>query len=322
MQHLLAGVDPSPLGVHPFTAVFLDHRIYTPAELGLKFGGAAAKVHLLPGPAAYVGADLSAGLVATGMLYDEGPVLLVDVGTNGEIIAKVGDRLVGCATAAGPAFEGAGLTSGTRGVKGAIERVSLQGDPYRAELQIIGDVAKPIGICGSAYIDFLWEGRYSGILQGNGRFAPDFVARAGDLVQTDDYGKKLRLHARGASGPVWISEVDIARLLQAKAAIAAGINTLLGLLGVAAADVKTLYLAGGFGLHLSLPHAIGCGLLPGFTPEQIQVVGNTSLGGAYLALNDRNLLEEMKTGCTQMESIELNLQPGFEDAYIDQLMLP
>lgn len=322
MQHLLAGVDPSPLGVHPFTAVFLDHRVYKPVELGLKFGGADAKVHLLPGPAAYVGADLSAGLVATGMLYDEGPVLLVDVGTNGEIIAKVGDRLVGCATAAGPAFEGAGLTSGTRGVKGAIERVSLQGEPYRADLQIIGDVAKPIGICGSAYIDFLWEGRHSGILQGNGRFAPEFVARAGELVQTDEYGKKLRLHARGVSGPVWISEVDIARLLQAKAAIAAGINTLLGLLGVAAADVKTLYLAGGFGLHLSLPHAIGCGLLPGFKPEQIQVVGNTSLGGAYLALNDRNLLEEMKTGCNQMESIELNLQPGFEDAYIDQLMLP
>ena len=126
MQHLLAGVDPSPLGVHPFSPVFLEHRTYAPAELGLAFGGAGAKVHLLPGPAAYVGADLAAGLIATGMLYHEGPVLLVDVGTNGEIIAKVGDRLVGCATAAGPAFEGAGLTSGTRGVKGAIERITLR----------------------------------------------------------------------------------------------------------------------------------------------------------------------------------------------------
>jgi uncharacterized 2Fe-2S/4Fe-4S cluster protein (DUF4445 family) len=322
MQHLLAGVDPSSLGVHPFAAVFLDHRTYAPAEIGLSFGGEGAKVHLLPGPAAYVGADLAAGLVATGMLYDEGPVLLVDVGTNGEIIAKIGDRLIGCATAAGPAFEGAGLTSGTRGVKGAIERITLHVDPFTAELGVIGDVAKPIGLCGSAYVDFLWEGRRNGIVQTNGRFADGFVRHAGAVVQADEYGKKLQLHARGASGPVWISEVDIARLLQAKAAIAAGINTLLGLLGVASADVKTLYLAGGFGMHLSLGHAIGCGLLPGFTPAQIQVVGNTSLGGAFLALNDRSFLAEMQGACTRMESIELNLQPGFEDAYIDQLMLP
>ena len=322
MQHLLAGVDPSPLGVHPFKPVFLEHRTYAPAELGLAFGGTGAKVHLLPGPAAYVGADLAAGIVATGLLYDEGPVLLVDVGTNGEIIAKVGDRLVGCATAAGPAFEGAGLTSGSRGVKGAIERITLRGDPFAVELGVIGGGARPIGICGSAYVDFLWEGRRHGIVQENGRFADDFVARAGAAVQADEYGRKLQLHARGASGPVWISEVDIARLLQAKAAIAAGINTLLGLLGVSAASVKTLYLAGGFGLHLSLEHAIGCGLLPGFTPAQIQVVGNTSLGGAFLALNDRSLLEEMKSACARLESIELNLQPGFEDAYIDQLMLP
>src|ERR1035438_10424635 len=87
-------------------------------------------------------------------------------------------------------------------------------------------------------------------------------------------------------------------------------------------NVKRLYLAGGFGFFLSLEHAIGCGLLPGFAPRQIQVVGNTSLGGAYLALNDRSLLEEMSTACRTMEAIELNLQPGFEDAYIDHLVLP
>ncbi len=322
MQHLLAGVDPTPLGVHPFSPVFLEHRVYAPRDLGLTFGREGAEVHLLPGPAAYVGADLAAGLVATGMLYDEGPSLLVDVGTNGEIIAKVGDKLIGCATAAGPAFEGAGLTSGSRGVRGAIERVRLQTNPFAAELGVIGDVARPIGLCGSAYVDFLWEARRTGILQTNGRLAEDFIAGADGAVGADEYGRRLRVHEDGASGPIWVSEVDVARLLQAKAAIAAGIHTLLELLGTKPADVKTLYLAGGFGLHLSLPHAIGCGLLPGFVPEQIKVVGNTSLGGAFLALNDRSLLDEMKGACARMESIELNLQPGFEDAYIDQLMLP
>ncbi|MBI2497592.1 MAG: DUF4445 domain-containing protein [Opitutae bacterium] len=322
MQHLLAGVDPSPLGVHPFRPVFLEHRVFPPRNLGLDFGGPDAEVHLLPGPAAYVGADLAAGMVATGLLYDEGPVLLVDVGTNGEIITKVGDRLIGCATAAGPAFEGAGLTSGVRGVHGAIERVRLRRTPFQAELGVIGDVPRPLGLCGSAYVDFLCEARSAGILQTNGRFTAEFVAGAGSLVEAGEYGRRLRLHDRGASGPVWITEVDVARLLQAKAAIAAGINTLLGLLGIAARDIRTVHLAGGFGMHLSLGHAIGCGLLPGFTPGQIRVVGNTSLGGAFLALNDRSLLAEMQDGCAQLESIELNLQPGFEDAYIDQLMLP
>ncbi|MBI5689549.1 MAG: DUF4445 domain-containing protein [Verrucomicrobia bacterium] len=321
MLHLLAGVDPTPMGTHPFTPVFLEHRVLAPAGLGLAFGGEDAEIHLLPGPAAYVGADLAAGMVATGLGYDEGPVLLVDVGTNGEIIAKVGERLVGCATAAGPAFEGAGLSCGVRGVRGAIERVRLQGDPYRAECEVIGGEGRPIGLCGSAYVDFLWEGRRAGILGPNGRFTTEFVARAGGAVVADEWGRKLQLHPLGASGPVWVSEVDVARLLQAKAAIAAGISTLLGLIGTEPARVRRVYLAGGFGLHLSLEHAIGCGLLPGFVPEQIEVVGNTSLGGAFLVLNDRSLLREMAALCRRMEAVELNLQPGFEDTYIDHLSL-
>ncbi|HMD62190.1 MAG TPA: ASKHA domain-containing protein [Opitutaceae bacterium] len=322
MLHLLAGVDPTPMGVHPFRPAFLEHRTYPPRDLGLDFGDRAAAVHLLPGPAAYVGADLAAGMVATGLIYDEGPSLLVDVGTNGEIVAKAGGRLVGCATAAGPAFEGTGLMCGTRAVRGAIERVRLSTEPFAAELGVIGKNGRPLGLCGSAYVDFLWEARRKGILQANGRFDDAFCSGAGAAVQADAHGRKLRLHADGASGPVWISELDVARLLQAKSAVAAGTTMLLRALGVGPGDVKRLYLAGGFGFHLSLEHAIGCGLFPGFKPGQIQVVGNTSLGGAFLVLNDRSLLEEMSVACRSMEALELNLQPGFEDAYIDQLVLP
>lgn len=322
MQHLLAGVDPSPLGVHPFNPVFLEHRIHSPGELGLVFGGPGAVVHLLPGPAAYVGADLAAGVAATGLLYREGLNLLVDVGTNGEIIAQEDGRLLGCATAAGPAFEGAGLTSGARGVRGSIERIRLEASPFVAHLGVIGGDLPPLGICGSAYVDFLWEARRTGIIGENGRFTAAFAASAGDALTADAYGRKLRLHAHGRSGPIWISELDIARLLQAKAAIAAGICTLLERLGRTASQVRTLFLAGGFGLHLSLDHAIGCGLLPGFTPSQIEVVGNTSLGGAFLALNDRSALRDMEAACARFECIELNLEPGFEGSYIDHLLLP
>lgn len=321
MLHLLAGVDPSPMGVHPFHAVFLGHRVLAAAELGMDLGCGKAEVHLLPSPAAYVGADLAAGIVATGLLWDEGPSMLVDVGTNGEIIAKVGNRLVGCATAAGPAFEGAGLSSGSRGVHGAIERIQLRKTPFEPVLGVIGDCQHPVGICGSAYVDFLWEAREKHFLTHGGRFTPQLLAAAEARIEAGEFGKRLRLHPNGTSGPIWISEVDIAHLLQAKAAVAAGIDTLLRLLHVSPGQIKKLHLAGGFGLHLSLPHAIGCGLLPGFRPEQIEMVGNTSLGGAFLALNDRSLLDETRAVCARLETVELNLQPDFEDTYIDHLSL-
>lgn len=322
MQHLLAGVDPTPMGTHPFRPVFLEHRVLAPEQIGLRFGGADAAVHLLPGPAAYVGADLAAGLVATGMVFDREPSMLIDVGTNGEILASANGRLVGCATAAGPAFEGAGLSSGTRAVHGAIERVSLQRDPFAIRTEIVGHAPRPVGLCGSAYIDLLWEGRRVGLLQSNGRFDPGFVAAHPDYFEVHDNGRRLRLHPHGQSGPIWVSEPDIASLLQAKAAIAAGIETLLRVLDVRATDVRTVYLAGGFGRHLSHEHAIGCGLLPGFSPGQINVVGNTSLGGAFLALLDRSRLTLMAEAARRQETIELNLQPGFEDTYIDHLSLP
>jgi len=325
MQHLLAGENPAPLGAHPFTPVFLETRTYSARDVGLEFGkksGGDARVHLLPGLSSYVGADIAAGLVATGMIYDEGPSLLVDVGTNGEIVAKAGGRLAGCATAAGPAFEGAGLSCGTRAVRGAVERVRLGANPFEARLDIIGGAApQPTGLCGSAYVDFLWEARSAGLLTGSGRFVAPEKLPAGAHVETDTHGGK-KLHLGPGSAPLWISEQDIARLLQAKAAIGAGMQTLLGVLGIAPRDVRRVYLAGGFGMHLSLKHAIGCGLLPGFEPEQIQVVGNTSLGGAFLAMNDRSLLDEMQSLRARFEPVELNLQPDFEDAFIDNLALP
>ncbi|AWI08651.1 ASKHA domain-containing protein [Ereboglobus luteus] len=327
MQHLAADVDPAPLGAHPFTPAFLEHRVYSAEALGLAWRG--LPVHLLPGLSSYVGADLTAGLIATGLIYEDGPSLLVDVGTNGEIIAKTGDRIVGCATAAGPAFEGAGLSCGMRAARGAIERVrmSVNADGvFEMRLDVIGSgessaPLKPIGMCGSAYIDFLWEARRAGLLMPNGRFAPREKLPAGVCVEVDEHGKKFRIHEHGASGPLWISEMDVVKLLQAKAAIGAGICTLLDVLGIKARDIKRLYLAGGFGMHLSLEHAIGCGLLPGFAPEQIEVVGNTSLGGAYLAINDKSLLDEMEAARKRFEAVELNLHPNFEDAYIDNLSL-
>ncbi len=353
MLHLLAGEDPSPMGAVPFTPVFTDHRVLFNTDIGLAISealeqaaaeagemeatcgpgeGAAteaesstraatpvATIHLAPSPAAYVGADLTAGIFSSGLVYDDGPSMLVDVGTNGEIILKVGERIIGCATAAGPAFEGARLASGMRAGRGAVSRVDLTGDSLDPRVEVIGEDKRPIGVCGSAYIDFLAEGRRAGLLNTSGRFEIGVADEHLEAVKS--YGWGFRVARGRGNQSVLITETDVASLLQAKAAIGAGILVLLQREGIEPADVKKLYLAGGFGLHLRREKAIACGLLPGFTEEQIEVVGNTSLAGAYLALLDSSVLDELTRIKNSMEILELNEDPNFEMTFIENLML-
>jgi len=358
MLHLLTGDDPSPMGIAPFTPRYLEKARFPAGEIGL--APAEAPVVLLPSIAAYIGADLTAGLFASGLLYDEGPSLLVDVGTNGEILLRHGDHISGCATAAGPAFEGCGLTCGIRAGEGAISHMWIPGDdggdggdgddprhqaPPDTQHPIpntsspiawerIGTRGRPTGLCGSAYVDFLAQGRRAGLLAATGRFvaggdggehlAPSIQNQTlgTELFADTPGGRAIRIAYGQGKRPIIISEADVAKLLQAKAAIAAGILILLGRHGLTPKDVKNLYLAGGFGMHLDLANAIACGLLPGFTVEQIQLVGNTSLAGATLALLDKNTLAELSRARCGVEVVELNLDPEFEDTYLDQLSLP
>ena len=351
MLHLLAGVDPTPLGVSPFTPAFLAHRVErfgalhatnaaaataTQTEPGASaWGGqsalfARATVHLLPGAAAYIGADIVAGVLASGLTADAGPSLFIDVGTNGEIVLKNGDELLACSTAAGPAFEGVGLRCGMRAQEGAISHLKLAAD-YAAQLDVIGH-KPPAGLCGSAYVDFLSEARRVGLLNERGRLA--VAPRAADAGGTDlgpsasgpilfpGGGRGVAL-APGRDGqPIVVTEADVGKLLPAKAAIAAGVQTLLEVVGLRPADIARLYLAGGFGVHLDVPAAIACGLLPGFVAEQVVPVGNTSLGGAYLALVAGELLAEMERIRQRIRIVELNRTPGFESRFIRNMRLP
>ncbi|MEI6350416.1 MAG: ASKHA domain-containing protein [Verrucomicrobiota bacterium] len=323
MLHLLFGIDPTPMGIAPFTPRFIGHQVRSAGDIGL-CEIPEMPVHTLPGFAAYVGADIAAGVFATGLHYESEPTLFVDVGTNGEIVLVKGDRLYACATAAGPAFEGSGLSCGMRATEGAIEGVTISRSAESrvcTTLKTIGDgpLTSSPGICGSAYIDFLAQARGAGVLTGSGRFDSDVVVANPEQFCETENGRAMLLC--GGGNPTRISEPDIAALLQAKAAIGAGIQILLSQEGLPAADVRKVYLAGGFGMHLDVAHAIGCGLLPGFVPEQVEAVGNTSLGGAYLAMLDRTVIEELDRIRTRAEIIELNRDPGFEDCYIDNLSL-
>lgn len=340
MLHLLLGVDPSSMGKAPFTPTFLDHRVLPARQLGLPYGRSPqtdssavpesttpqptalasgdCPVHLLPGAAAYVGADITAGILATGMAYREETSLLVDLGTNGEIVLRHGTHLLGCATAAGPAFEGAGLTYGVRAGRGAVGHIWLDDRNGLPRIDVIGG-DPPIGICGTAYIDFVARARHAGLLTTAGRLVDTDAAA---IEQHERHGAAYCV-ARGRDDQsLLITEQDIASLLQAKAAIAAGIHCLLKRASLTSDQVDTVFLAGGFGFHMHVDSLLGCGLLPGFAAEQVSLVGNTSLAGAYLALLDSGALDEIKRLSERIEIIELNLDPEFEFTYIDHLTLP
>jgi uncharacterized 2Fe-2S/4Fe-4S cluster protein (DUF4445 family) len=321
MLHLLIGEDPSSMGVAPFTPRFLEKPPFPAGTLGLE--PPEVPVFLLPSAAAYIGSDIVAGVVATGLAYESGPSMLVDVGTNGEIVLAYDGRLFGCATAAGPAFEGSGLSCGLRAGEGAISHVRLQADPFEVRWERIGPPGmRPTGMCGSAYVDLLAEGRRVGLLSAAGRIMPGSAPGLSEALTPSDHGLALRVAAGQGKRPIWVTEGDIGKLLQAKAAIAAGILALLERFRLGPPDVEALYLAGGFGMHLDLKSAITCGLLPRFRREQIRLVGNTALAGAALCLIEKGLLDEMAMTRQRIEVVELNLEPGFEDTYIDQLALP
>jgi uncharacterized 2Fe-2S/4Fe-4S cluster protein (DUF4445 family) len=324
MLHLLAGEDPTSLGIAPFTARFLAGKSTNAADIHLCAEELATDtpIQLLPSIAGYIGADITAGVYATGMVFDGKPSLLVDIGTNGEIVLQHGGSLTACATAAGPAFEGCGLRCGTRAREGAISDLAVTRDPFAIHAQTIGGIpaARATGICGSAYIDFLASARACGLLGYAGRFVTDVWSAMPEIYRfTEDDERAISLSGPGSPR---ISEVDVAVLLQAKAAIGAGIETLLETAGIRAEEISRVYLAGGFGMHLNVANAIAIGLLPGFKPEQVRVVGNTSLAGALLALIDRTTLAEMEALREEVQVIELNLAEGFEDRYVEHLMLP
>lgn len=327
MLHLVVGEDPTPLGIAPFTPRFIQGRQVLAGGIKLIADGLAPEtpIQLLPGIAAYIGADITAGVFASGMVFDPTPSLLVDIGTNGEIVLQSGGKLFGCATAAGPAFEGCGLRCGTRARDGAVSDLNLKLNPFVIETETIGNVplARANGLCGSAYVDFLATARSSGLLGITGRFeANAWENIPSQFRHVNDGERALGIADGNGSGALRVSEVDVALLLQAKAAIGAGIEILLETAGIRAAELGRVYLAGGFGMHLNVAHAIAIGLLPGFREEQVRVVGNTSLAGALLALVDRTALDEMENLRWQMKVIELNLAPDFEDRYIEHLMLP
>lgn len=310
MLHTLLGESLAGLATYPFRPAFLGARTVASRDIGLPmdFG-----VRLLPGLGPFVGADVVAGALASGMLDEGGGCsLLVDFGTNGEILLRSGKDYFAAAAAAGPAFEGGRLRHGATAREGVVSSMRLEDGRWRQD--VIGGASTAHGISGAAYVDFLAEGLRDGLLDERGRFDPGRPeVRAGEPGATT--GRLVDL-----SPGLDASESDVAELLQAKAAIAAGVATLMEVAGVEVGDLDTLLVAGGFGYNLDVGRAIGIGLLPPVPPERVELIGNASLGGASLVLQ-AGAPHELDRLVKSVRVIELNQIPTFEEYFIGSLRL-
>ncbi len=324
MTQLALGIDPEPLGVAPFVMATRTLPRVLAADLGVPVHP-GAPAYTFPALGAYVGGDIVSGMLASGMDRDKRLRLFVDVGTNCEIVLGDGQRLLATAAPAGPAFEGAAIRCGMRAATGAVEVVKI--DQEDVHLQVIGDV-EPAGLCGSGLVDAVAELVAIGLLDASGRLlAVDaaqekFPGLAGRLREVN--GERVFvLHRHDDGEPaVFLSQRDVRELQFAKAAIATGWRLLVEELGVSAADIQQVLLAGSFGSYLSPANAVRIGLVPDISVLRIVSAGNVAGEGAKMTL----LSMRERAGATalleEVRYVELSDRPDFNDRFIEQLAFP
>ncbi len=353
MTALVLGIDPEPLGVAPFVMSAKEFGAIEAAELGLVGDRPTvhprARAYIFPSLGAYVGGDIVAGMLASGMDRDKRLRLFIDVGTNCEIVLGDSSRLLSTAAPAGPAFEGASIRCGMRAADGAIEVVKLSTDPAKepVTLQVIGDT-KPLGLCGSGLVDAVAELVAVKLLDASGRFVKDDVAheiapRLADRLVTLDGGERVFvLHwgerrsseertlrsepvkdsVGGLVDAIYLSQRDVRELQFAKAAIATGWQLLLEEFGATTADVQQVLLAGSFGSYLSASSAVRIGLVPKVPVLRIVSAGNVAGEGAKMALLSVRERQGARTLLEEVRYVELSDRADFNDLFVDQLSFP
>jgi uncharacterized 2Fe-2S/4Fe-4S cluster protein (DUF4445 family) len=328
MTSIALGVDPAPLGVAPFILAAQSYPEMPAAELGLQLNP-NAQATIFPALGAYVGGDIVAGMLATGMTRDRRLRLLIDVGTNCEVVLGSADGVVCTAAPAGPAFEAAQIACGMRAAEGAIEVVRLRDGAV--ELDVIGE-AEPAGICGSGLVDAVAELVRVGLLDNSGRFvsqkeaeriAPQLASR---LTARADETRIFVLHWAGGEGDVdgavYLSQRDVRELQFAKAAIATGWRLLVEDLGISETDIQQVLLAGSFGSYLSPSSAIRIGLVPKLALPRIVAAGNVAGEGAKMALLSLQERHAAEAILDEVRYIELSDRADFNDLFVEQLAFP
>ncbi|MBT3189645.1 MAG: DUF4445 domain-containing protein [Anaerolineae bacterium] len=320
MMHLLLGIPASSIRLSPFVTAVNHIPTLDAIAVGLILHPQAI-VDCLPGVASYVGADISAGVLSSGMTDSEDITLFLDVGTNGEMVLGSKDWLVTCACSAGPAFEGAGVLHGMRATKGAIEEVWVNAETYEPNFRVIGNT-KAKGLCGSGLISLLAEMFLAGVINKGGKVN---LKLATERTREGEHGGEYVIawaDETSAGKDIVITNVDIDNLLRAKAAIYAGFAVLAENVGVTL-DMATQVLVGGsFGKYINVEKAIEIGLLPDLPWERFHFLGNTSVMGSYQALLDHEARDRITEIAASMTYIELSADNKFYDAFMSAMFLP
>jgi uncharacterized 2Fe-2S/4Fe-4S cluster protein (DUF4445 family) len=325
MMQIALGIDPEPLSMAPFTVATHEFPLTRASEFGVTVHPRAS-AYVFPSLGAYVGGDIVAGLLATGLTRDRRLRLFIDVGTNSEIALGSVDRVLATAAPAGPAFEAAQIKCGMRAADGAIEGIKLSADGL--ELEVIGDT-EPVGMCGSGLVDAVAELVHAGLLDHSGRFIPDeaaaerFPGLCDRLTKIGDE-RVFVLHWRDEdpAKSVYLSQRDVRELQFAKGSIATGWQILLREMGVEAADISQVLLAGSFGAYLTPLSAVRIGLVPALALPRIVSAGNVAGEGAKIAALSLRERAEAHSILREVEYVELSGRADFNDLFIDQLAFP
>ncbi|MDI6605361.1 MAG: corrinoid activation/regeneration protein AcsV [Thermoanaerobacteraceae bacterium] len=321
MSHLFLGVYANFLRMEPFIPAFVKAPFIKASELGIEVNPETF-IYLAPSVASYVGGDITAGVLASGLWTSDENVLFIDLGTNGEIVFGNKDYMMSCACSAGPAFEGGEISCGMRATNGAIEKVTIDKTTYKPTLKIIGE-GNPIGICGSGIIDLICEMMLTGVINRKGRLNKDLNT---DRVRFDENGIGEYVLAfkeeYNLEKDIYITEVDIDNFIRAKAAIYSGVTTLLTSLGMDFTNIDKLLIAGGIGNSLNIENSIMIGMLPDIDRSKIAYIGNSSLMGCYLTMMSEDARRKLEEIANQMTYVELSLEPGYMDEFVSSCFLP
>ncbi|MGH2408303.1 MAG: ASKHA domain-containing protein [Candidatus Limnocylindrales bacterium] len=331
MHHLLLGIDPVPLGSAPF-ALATDRAVTTTVTaLGLEGAHPGARVYVLPCIAGHVGADTAGVLLAETPYRAERLTLVVDVGTNAEIVLGDKHRLLAASSPTGPAFEGAQISSGQRAAPGAIERVRVDAQTLEPRIRVIGsplwsdepgfpeatEQTGVSGICGSGIVEAVAELFLAGVISADGVIAGELAARTSRIVAD---GRTFSYVLHDGSPRILVTQNDVRAIQLAKAALYAGVRLLMDHLGVEAVD--EVRLAGAFGSQIDPLHAMVLGLIPDCDLAHVRAAGNAAGTGALIALLSGSARREIETQTRRVEKIETAVEPRFQAHFVDAMAIP
>ena len=322
MLHFLLGLEADLIRLSPFVPAATSPPPIRAAEVGLRIHPRGL-LYPLPMVGSFVGGDVTSGILASGLHRSEELSLLMDMGTNGEVVLGNKEFMVACSASAGPAFEGGSVTCGMRATAGAIDSVRIFHPRIAVSATTIDD-RPPVGLCGTGLIDALAEMLLAAIVDRNGQFQVDRAPDRFRTTEEDGRAEFMLVSAResGSGRDVVVSQADVENLIRTKGAIYAAADSLVQSVGVSFDDIRKVFISGAFGNRLDLSSCVTIGLLPDVPVERIEFIGNSSIAGAKLVMLSRRMLEEVQQIRDRISYLELMVDPAYMEKFTSACFLP